>query len=69
MNATSKEAVNPKTGLTLGQLKDFIRNHFEEFVNQKNVDIADVNFVTEFIDHGVDVPPGTARGPAGARSL
>jgi hypothetical protein len=29
MNATSREAVNPKTGLTLEQMKDFIRNHFE----------------------------------------
>jgi len=66
MNAASTEAVNPKTGLTLEQMKDFIRNHFEQFVNHKNVDIADVNFATEFIDHGADVPPGTAPGPAGA---
>ena len=51
MNATSREAVNPKTGLTLEQMKDFIRNHFEQFVNQKNLDIADVNFAAEFIDH------------------
>ena len=67
MNATSREAINPKTGLTLEQMKDFIRNHFEQFVNQKNLDIADVNFATEFIDHGADVPPGTAPGPAGAK--
>ncbi len=44
MNATSREAVNPKTGLTLEQMKDFIRDHFEQFVNQKNLDIADVEF-------------------------
>jgi predicted SnoaL-like aldol condensation-catalyzing enzyme len=67
MSATEREAVNPKTGLTLEQMKDFIRNHFEQFVNQKNLDIADVNFATEFIDHGADVPPGTAPGPAGAK--
>ena len=67
MNATSRETVNPKTGLTLEQMKDFIRNHFEQFVNQKNLNIADVNFAAEFIDHGADVPPGTAPGPAGAK--
>jgi hypothetical protein len=67
MNATSREAVNPKTGLTLEQMKDFIRNHFEQFVNQKNLDIVDVNFAAEFIDHGADVPRGTAPGPAGAK--
>ena len=64
MNSTSRETVNPKTGLTLQQMKEFIRIHFEQFVNQKNLDIADVNFAAEFIDHGADVPPGTAPGPA-----
>jgi hypothetical protein len=32
------------TGVTLDEMKTFIRNHFEEFVNRKNLDIADVNF-------------------------
>jgi hypothetical protein len=67
MNATSRGAVTPKTGLTLEQIKDLIRNHFEQFVNQKNLDIVDVNFAAEFIDHRADVPPGTAPGPAGAK--
>ena len=67
MTATSREAVNPKTGLTLEQMKDFIRDHFEQFVNLKNLDIADVNFAADFIDHGADVPPGTPPGPAGAK--
>jgi predicted ester cyclase len=67
MNAMSQEAVNPKTGLTSSKMKDFIRNHFEQFVNQKNLDIADVNFATKFLDHGADVPSGTALGPAGAK--
>lgn len=48
-------------------MKDFIRDHFEQFVNQKNLNIADANFAVEFIDHGTDVPPGTAPGPAGAK--
>jgi predicted SnoaL-like aldol condensation-catalyzing enzyme len=47
-------------------MKDFVRNHFEEFVNRKNLDIGNVNFASEFVDHGADVPPGTPPGPVGA---
>ena len=60
------EATNPKTGMTHAQAKEFIRHHFEEFVNRKNVDIGNVNFAANFVDHGADVPPGTPPGPAGA---
>jgi len=59
-------AVNPKTGMTHNEMRDFVRNHFEEFVNRKNLDIGNVNFAPEFVDHGTDVPPGTPPGPAGA---
>lgn len=61
------ETPNPKTGMTVTEMKEFVRNHFEEFVNRKNLDIADVNFASEFKDHGSDVPPGTPEGPAGAK--
>jgi len=61
------EAVNPKTGLTHTQMKEFVRSHFEEFVNRKDLNIADVNLAPEFVDHGADVPPGTPPGPAGAK--
>ena len=57
---------NPKTGMTLSEMKEFIRNHFEEFVNRKNVSIGEVNFAPDFVDHGADVPPGLPPGPAGA---
>jgi predicted SnoaL-like aldol condensation-catalyzing enzyme len=60
------DAVNPKTGMSLADGKLFIRNHFEEFVNKKNVAIGNVNFASDFVDHGADVPPGTPPGPAGA---
>jgi predicted SnoaL-like aldol condensation-catalyzing enzyme len=63
-----QEAVNPETGMTTNQIKAFVRNHFEEFVNRKNLDIADVNFAPEFEDHGADVPPGLPPGPAGAKA-
>jgi predicted SnoaL-like aldol condensation-catalyzing enzyme len=68
MSTTPKlqESVNPKTGITHTEMKEFVRNHFEEFVNRKNLDIGKVNFAPEFVDHGADVPPGLPPGPAGA---
>ena len=60
------EAINAKTGMTHAEAREFIRNHFEEFVNKKNVQIGNVNFAADFVDHGADVPPGMPPGPAGA---
>jgi len=60
------EPVNGKTGLTRGEAKEFIRRRFEQFVNKKNVEIGNVNFAADFVDHGADVPPGMPAGPAGA---
>jgi predicted ester cyclase len=65
--AIAAEMVNPATGFTHSEMKEFVRNHFEEFVNRKNIDIGDVNFAPEFVDHGADVPPGTPPGPEGAK--
>jgi predicted SnoaL-like aldol condensation-catalyzing enzyme len=53
--------------MTHEEMKQFVRNHFEEFVNRKNLAIADVNFAESFIDHGADVPPGTLPGREGAK--
>jgi predicted SnoaL-like aldol condensation-catalyzing enzyme len=53
-------------GFTLEEAKQFVRNHFEQFVNQKDIAIGQVNFAADFLDHGADVPPGTPPGPAGA---
>ena len=58
--------VNPKTGMTHEEMREFVRNHFAEFVNRRNLDIGKVNFAPEFVDRGTDVPPGTPPGPAGA---
>jgi predicted SnoaL-like aldol condensation-catalyzing enzyme len=60
------EEINTKTGMTHEQARKFIRDHFEEFVNRKNVQIGNVNFAPDFVDHGADVPPGMPPGPAGA---
>jgi predicted SnoaL-like aldol condensation-catalyzing enzyme len=65
-SSTLQESVDPRTGMTHFEMKQFVRNHFEEFVNRKNLNIGNVNFAPEFIDHGADVPPGLPPGPAGA---
>jgi predicted SnoaL-like aldol condensation-catalyzing enzyme len=54
--------------MSLEEMKLFVRNHFEEFVNKKNIDIGDINFSPDFVDHGTDVPPGLPPGPAGAKA-
>jgi len=68
MNAAAgpSEVKNPKTDMTHAEMKEFIRSHFEEFVNRKNLRIGEVNFAPGFVDHGGDVPPGLPPGPAGA---
>ena len=65
-SAEGSEFKNPNTGMTHAEMKEFIRNHFEEFVNRKNLRIGEVNFASGFVDHGADVPPGLPPGPAGA---
>jgi len=64
--AGPSEIKNSKTGMTQAEMKDFIRNHFEEFVNRKNLRIGEVNFAPGFVDHGAVVPPGMPPGPQGA---
>lgn len=63
-SAELSEAKNAKTGMTLPEMKEFILNHFEEFVNRKNVHIGEVNFAPSFVDHGARGHRKTAYGPA-----
>lgn len=39
------------TQLTPDQMKEFVRNHFEEFVNQRNSAAIRKNMTTNFYDH------------------
>jgi len=39
-------------GRTHREIKEFIRNHFEEFVDGKNLCAGEVNFAAGFVDHG-----------------
>lgn len=55
------------SGMTIDEMKNFVRQHFEDFVNRRKLDVADINFAPDFVDRGADVPPGTPPGPQGAK--
>jgi predicted ester cyclase len=44
------------TKLTLDQMKEFVQNHFEEFVNKRNASVIRTNMTPDFYDH--DGPGG-----------
>jgi predicted ester cyclase len=45
--------------MDIQEMKDFVRRHFAEFVNAKNVDVADETLAPDFLDHD---------GPGGQRA-
>lgn len=47
--------------------KNFVRKHFEDFVNRKNLAVADRNFAPEYREHGTDAPPNSPPGPEGPK--
>ena len=47
--------------------KAFIISHFEEFVNNKNSEIAFINFSDDFLDH--DEVGGPVTGPLKAKEM
>jgi predicted ester cyclase len=54
-------------GMSLEEMKQFVRNHFEDFVNNKRSEVALVNFSPDFLDH--DEPGGAAIGPEAAKNM
>jgi len=54
-------------GLSLAEMKEFVRNHFEDFVNKKESEVALLNFRSDSLDH--DEPGGAAIGPEAAKSM
>jgi predicted ester cyclase len=54
-------------GLTLEEMKKFVANHFEDFVNRKKPEVALVNFSADFLDH--DEPSGPQVGPEAAVAM
>jgi predicted SnoaL-like aldol condensation-catalyzing enzyme len=53
--------------MSINENKEFICNHFEEFVNRKNLEIADRNFAPEYQEHGSDAPAEYPPGPEGPK--
>jgi hypothetical protein len=39
------------TGLTPEQMKEFVRQHFEDFVNKRNPAVIRKNMTADFYDH------------------
>ena len=54
-------------GFTLEEMKNFVRQHFNDFVNRKLSDVALKNFSEDFLDH--DEPGGAVVGPLAARTM
>jgi predicted ester cyclase len=53
--------------MTSEEAKAFVRGHFEDFVNRKDLSATDRNFAADYQEHGSDVPPGLPPGPAGPK--
>jgi len=51
------------TQLTTEQMKQFVRNHFEDFVNKRNAAVIRKNMTADFYDH--DGPGGKPTDAAG----
>jgi predicted ester cyclase len=51
------------TSLTLDQMKEFVRRHFEDFVNKRNAAVIHKNMTADFYDHdGPGGKPTDAKG-------
>src|SRR5215472_6420361 len=55
------------TTLTLEQMKQFVRDHFEDFVNKRNAGIIRKNMTSDFHDH--DGPGGKPTGADGDEQM
>ena len=55
------------TSLTPQQMKEFVRNHFEDFVNKRKVAVIHTNMTPDFHDH--DGPGGKPTGIDGDEQM
>jgi len=53
--------------MTSDEMKVYVRRHFEAFVNEKNVDIADETLAPDFLDH--DGPGGKSIDREGDKAM
>ena len=55
------------TTLTLEQMKQFVKNHFDDFVNERNAAVIRQNMTQDFYDH--DGPGGKPAGVEGDEQM
>lgn len=55
------------TTLTIDQMKEKVRSHFEDFVNRRKAEVIRDNMTADFYDH--DGPGGTPTGAAGDEEM
>jgi predicted ester cyclase len=55
------------TCLTLEQMKQFVRRHYEDFLNSRNAEIIRANMTADFYDH--DGPGGKPTGVEGDEKM
>jgi predicted ester cyclase len=55
------------TTLTPEQMKQFVRNHFEDFVNRRKAEVIRTNMTPDFYDH--DGPGGRPTGVEGDEQM
>jgi predicted ester cyclase len=55
------------THLTPDQMKQFVRSHFEDFVNRQNASVIRTNMTADFFDH--DGPGGKPTGVDGDEEM
>ncbi len=54
-------------GLSREDMKRFVSNHFEDFVNRKRSEVALKNFSSDFLGH--DTATGVEVGPEAAKKM
>jgi predicted SnoaL-like aldol condensation-catalyzing enzyme len=53
--------------MTIEEMKAFVRQHFEDFVNKQDLSAGDRNFGSDYQEHGTDAPPNSPPGPGGPK--
>ena len=67
MNTPLPVPARADPGFTLEEMKQFVRNHFADFVNHQRSEVALTNFSEDFLDH--DEPGGPVVGPLAAKTM
>ena len=67
MSKTLPVPAKADPGFSLEEMKQFVRRHFDDFVNRKMFDAALRNFSEDFLDH--DEPGGPVIGPLAAKTM